>query len=106
MTNPSPLISASQLQEMMKAVDDDIKVVDASWHLPNANRDPYKEHQQNRIPGSVFFDIDAIADDSVDLPHMLPSAEVFSKAMSSLGIGRSTTVVVYDSVGILAVDRW
>ena len=39
------------------------------------------------IPGAVFFDIDAIADTSNPLPHMLPSADAFAAAVGGLGIG-------------------
>ena len=40
------------------------------------------------FPGAVFFDIDAIADHSTDLPHMLPGATQFSKEVGALGIGK------------------
>ena len=49
-----------------------MKVVDASWYLPAQNRDAKAEYLAGHIPGAVFFDIDAIADRSTDLPHMLP----------------------------------
>jgi len=53
----------------------------------------------------VFFDIDAIADTTTDLPHMLPSPEAFSSAMRELGIGDGVTIVVYDGLGLFSAAR-
>jgi len=83
----------------------DLVVLDASWYLPDAGRDPYREYLQQRIPGAVFFDIDKIADTSVPLPHMLPAPEQFSSAMKKLGIGDGMRVVVYDSGGMFSAAR-
>ena len=44
-------------------------VLDGSFHLPASGRDGYSEFQEARIPGAQFFDIDLIADQSVDLFH-------------------------------------
>ena len=57
------------------------------------------------IPGAVFFDIDAIADHSTGLPHMMPKAEDFARAVGSLGIGNDRTLVVYDGSGIFSAPR-
>ena len=83
----------------------DLVVLDASWYLPDAGRDPYQEYLQARIPGAVFFDIDKIADTSVPLPHMLPSPEQFSSAMRKLGIGDGMRLVVYDAAGMFSAAR-
>ena len=53
--------------------DPNIVIIDASFHLPTANRDPKEEYLSSHIPGAVFFDINEIADQKVDLPHMLPN---------------------------------
>lgn len=60
-----------------------------------------------RVPTARFFDIDAVSDKNSQYPHMLPSPELFSKAMSELGIRRDDSVVVYDSaeVGIFSAPR-
>lgn len=83
----------------------DIVVVDASWHLPSAGRDARDEYLAGHIPGAIFFDIDEIADQATDLPHMLPRPEVFSSRMRKLGIGDGQTIVVYDSVGLMTAPR-
>ncbi|MCC3246553.1 3-mercaptopyruvate sulfurtransferase [Methylocystis sp. WRRC1] len=83
----------------------DILVFDASWHMPAAGRDPRAEYLAGQIPGAVFFDIDGVADHSTDLPHMLPSPEVFEAEMRRLGFGDGMRAVVYDSVGLFSAPR-
>jgi thiosulfate/3-mercaptopyruvate sulfurtransferase len=85
--------------------DPSIRIVDGSWWMPAEGRDAYAEYLQAHIPGAVFFDIDAIADRTVDLPHMLPTPDDFARAAGALGLGRDTTIVVYDSYGVRAAAR-
>ena len=80
-------------------------MVDASWYMPDENRQPAKEFEAGHIPGAVFFDIDGIADHAAGLPHMLPSPGEFSKAVGALGIGDGETVVVYDGAGLFSAAR-
>ena len=105
MNLPSPLISAAALKERLALSNEQVVVMDASMHLPTANRDAWQEHQDGHIPGAVFFDIDRIADVSSELPHMLPSAAEFSDAVAQLGVGADSTVVVYDSHGLFSAAR-
>lgn len=83
----------------------DIRVVDASWHMPATGRVGRAEYDEGHIPGAVFFDIDDIADTDQPLPHMLPPAEKFASRVKKLGIGDGSTVVVYDSFGMVAASR-
>jgi thiosulfate/3-mercaptopyruvate sulfurtransferase len=82
-----------------------IAVVDASYYLPTAKRDPRAEYLTAHIPGAVFFDIEEIADSSTELPHMLPGPDQFGEAAGKLGIGKDDTVVVYDSLGLMSAPR-
>ncbi len=83
-----------------------VRVVDASWYMPDDKRDTYKEFEEHgHIPGAVFFDIDGIADHGTALPHMLPPAEQFARDVGALGIGDGDMVVVYDSMGIFSAPR-
>ena len=34
-----------------------VKILDASWHLPNANRNSFEEYKSNHIINSIFFDV-------------------------------------------------
>jgi len=83
----------------------DLRVVDGSWHLPELKRDAFEEFVEAHIPGAVFFDIDAIADTSTLLPHMLPSARAFAEGVGALGCGNADRVVVYDTRGVVSAAR-
>jgi len=85
--------------------DANLVILDASWHLPTAKRDARGEFAAAHIPGARFFDLDKTSDRNMSLPHMLPKAEEFAKAMGALGIGNDTHVVAYDSVGLFSAAR-
>lgn len=97
------LVSTEWLAERLG--DDGVAPVDGSWHLPDAERDGEAEYLERHIPGAVFFDINAVADTSSGLPHMLPSPEVFSDAVGKLGIDDGMTVVAYDGSGLFSAAR-
>ncbi len=59
------LVSTEWLAAHLEAPD--VRVVDASYYLPHEGLDPRTEFEAHHIPGAVFFDIDEIADSSVDL---------------------------------------
>jgi thiosulfate/3-mercaptopyruvate sulfurtransferase len=82
-----------------------VSIVDASFYLPAQKRDAKAEYLAGHIPGAVFFDIETIADDSTDLPHMLPGPTQFSDAVAKLGIAETDTIVVYDGVGLNSAPR-
>ena len=91
--------------EWLAAHLDDVRVVDASWYMPSENRNPVAEFETAHIPGAVHFDIDAIADRSTDLPHMLPRPEDFARAVGALGIANGDSLVIYDGSGIFSAPR-
>ena len=83
--------------------DPDVRIVDGSWHLDG--RDARVDFDTARIPGAVFFDLEAISDHTSDLPHMLPTAAVFAEAAGALGIAETDTIVVYDTLGLFSAAR-
>jgi thiosulfate/3-mercaptopyruvate sulfurtransferase len=83
----------------------DTVVVDGSFYLPAMKRDAAAEYLAGHIPGAVRFDIDAIADLSNPLPHMLPDADQFARDVGALGIADTDTIVVYDGVGLGGAPR-
>lgn len=82
-----------------------LKVVDASWYLPDQKRDAAAEFLTGHIPGAVRFDIDEIADKASGLPHMLPDAAAFAAAAGALGLSDTDTIVVYDGAGLFSAAR-
>lgn len=83
----------------------DVVVVDGSSYLPTQKRDAKAEYAAGHIPGAVFFDIDAIADHSTDLPHMMPGPAKFAEDVGALGIADTDTIVVYDGTGLQSAAR-
>lgn len=91
--------------EWLAAHLNEVRVVDANWYMPDDPRSARADYQASHIPGAVYFDIDAIADRSIDLPHMMPAPQQFAEQVGALGIGNDTMVVVYDHTGLFSAPR-
>ncbi|MCH7936503.1 MAG: 3-mercaptopyruvate sulfurtransferase [Proteobacteria bacterium] len=104
--NPRALVSTEWLAENLSAPG--VRIVDATFFLPTQDRDAKAESAAAHLPGAVFFDVDDIRDPTSDLPHMLPSAEIFSAKMGTLGIGDGDHVIAYDANGgaMAAARAW
>lgn len=96
-----PLISTADLAARLG--DPDLRIVDASWHLDG--RDARPDFEAERLPGAVFFDLEASSDPDSPLPHMLPSPAAFAARMGGLGLSDAHRIVVYDTVGIRSSAR-
>lgn len=101
--DPKTLVSTEWLAAHLK--DPELRVLDASWYLPTADRDPKAEFAAEHIPGARFFDIDEISDLRSDLPHMAPPVEKFMSRMRAMGVGDGHQVVVYDGAGLFSAAR-
>ncbi len=98
-----PLVTTGWLADSLAAPD--LRLIDASWYLPDADRDARAEFREAHIPGAVFFDIDEIADTDNPLPHMLPNPVKFSARARALGLGDGTRIVAYDGAGLFSAAR-
>ena len=83
----------------------DVKILDATWHLPNSNRNAFNEYNNSHIKNSIFFDLDKNSNQEVSLPHMLPKKDAWEKIVSNLGIKNSDHIVVYDNSDVLSASR-
>jgi thiosulfate/3-mercaptopyruvate sulfurtransferase len=101
--DPRTLVSTDWLAAHLD--DPDLRVIDASWHLPDAGRDAKAEYDAGHIPGARFFDIDQISDQRSNLPHMAPPAEKFMSRMRAMGVGDGHQVVIYDGSGLFSAPR-
>ncbi len=102
-SDPKTLVSCDWLAKHLN--DPDLRLFDASWHMPGSERDAKAEYAEAHIPGARFFDIDEIADLRSPLPHMVPPVEKFMSRMRAMGVGDGHQVVVYDSAGIFSAAR-
>jgi thiosulfate/3-mercaptopyruvate sulfurtransferase len=101
--DPRTLVSTDWLARHLK--DPDLRILDASWYLPDAGRNARAEYEAAHIPGARFFDIDEISDQRSTLPHMAPPSEKFISRMRAMGIGDGHQVVVYDGAGMFSAPR-
>ena len=102
-TTDDPLVTTDWLAAHLD--DPDVKIIDASFKLPGVLPLPIDDYLAAHIPGAVFFDVDAVSDHSVPLPHMYPDETQFARDIAALGISSSDTVVAYDSGGWVAAPR-
>eukprot|EP00933_Yihiella_yeosuensis_P028290 TRINITY_DN22108_c0_g1_i1.p1 TRINITY_DN22108_c0_g1~~TRINITY_DN22108_c0_g1_i1.p1 ORF type:complete len:398 (+),score=59.15 TRINITY_DN22108_c0_g1_i1:99-1292(+) len=109
------LVSCEWLKAELESSKGSLKIVDATWYLPNspfAAPEGSKGAQADylsgpRLPGAVFFDIDAVTSKHPDgLPHMLPDEDTFAAAMAAMGIEPDTRVVAYDRLGVFSSPRF
>lgn len=101
--DPKTLVSTDWLQNHLK--DPDLRILDASWYLPEAERDAKAEYDLAHIPGARFFDIEDISDHRSDLPHMAPPVEKFMSRLRAMGVGDGHQVVIYDGAGLMSAAR-
>ncbi|MDO5077333.1 sulfurtransferase [Corynebacterium sp.] len=92
MTN---LVDSSWLAERYR--HDDVVVLCASLGNPNKSL-------ASGIPGAILADLEgAFSAPGAPLPHTVP--EQVSAPFTALGIGQTTTVVVYDRFGVMCAPR-
>lgn len=97
------LVSTDWLAEEMGS--DDLRIVDASSHLPTAGRDARAEYEAGHIPGAVFMDLAALVDPLSPVPAALPKPEMFASRMQKLGIGDGSRIVLYDDSDVKTSSR-
>jgi thiosulfate/3-mercaptopyruvate sulfurtransferase len=97
----SPLISAAELQAALGRV----VIFDATYYLPNENRNGAEEFARAHIPGARYFNINEVADQDTDLPHMVPTAFRFAKLVGAMGVANDSHVVFYDQTGTTRAPR-
>lgn len=101
--DPRTLVSTDWLAQHL--ADPDLRIIDASWYLPDMGRDARAEYDAGHIPGARYVDIDDLSDHRSPLPHMAPPVEKFISRMRGLGIGDGHQVVVYDGMGLFSAAR-
>ncbi|MFN4096432.1 MAG: 3-mercaptopyruvate sulfurtransferase [Sphingomonas sp.] len=89
------LVTPQWLEDALGAVD--LRILDATWFLPDAGRNARAEFEAGHIPGAAFFDINTISDAASPLPTMLPDADQFARQLGELGVGTGNRIVLYDN---------
>ncbi|NKI99101.1 3-mercaptopyruvate sulfurtransferase [Novosphingobium sp. SG707] len=97
------LVTTQWLADDMEACD--LRIVDASSHLPDAGRNAKDEYETGHIPGAVFMDLADLADPGARIENTLPGPERFASRMQSLGLGDGSRIVLYDDSAIHSAAR-
>ena len=105
MTDPD-FQSLLSLEWLVERLDDpQVVVLDASFKLPGVLPTAWEDYVRLHIPTAECFDVDRVADDASSLPHMLPDAEQFGRAVGAMGVGNDCDVVIYDMHGLMSAGR-
>jgi len=91
--------------EWLKKNLDKVKIIDCSWHMPQAKRNGFKEYQAQHIENAIFFDLDKNSKIDTDLPHMLTDKKIWEKIVSSLGIRNEDKIIIYDNSDVISSCR-
>ena len=85
--------------------DPDLRILDCTTRLVPDPKTTYRiedaraEWEKAHIPGAAYVDLQGeLSDPDTLLRFMLPSAERFAEAMSRLGVGSGTRVVLYSDI--------
>ncbi len=82
----------------MAQADPSVRILDASWFMPNSPRNGKTEYLSKRIPGAQFLDLDGVASShELGLKHMMPSGSVFADACGMM-IVRSQPAIEFNVI--------
>lgn len=91
---------------LMSKIDNiNLKILDATFYLPDSGLIAEEEYKKKHIPNAIFFDINKIADPNNSLPHMIPSKDLFSKMMQNIGLNKDDEIIIYDNSPFLSSAR-
>lgn len=82
-----------------------LAVLDASRHLPAANRDPRAEFAAAHIPGARFLDLAALVDESSPVPQALPRPAQLAEHLAALGVAPGDAIILYDDSAVRTAAR-
>lgn len=97
------LVSTEWLAAQLGAAD--LVVLDASAHLPDAQRDAAAEFAAAHIPGARHLDLASFIDPASAVPAAIPDAAQFTQRMAALGISDHSRVVIYDDSAVKTSAR-
>ncbi|MBE9603478.1 sulfurtransferase [Acetobacteraceae bacterium H6797] len=80
-------------------------LLDATYYLPTEKKEGDEEFLKAHIPGARYFNINVVADQETDLPHMAPTAGRFARLVGAMGISNDSTVIFYDQTGTTRAPR-
>ena len=95
------LVSSDWLEKNLTKV----KIIDCSWHMPQANRNGQEEYKKEHIPNAIFFDLDDNSKKNTNLPHMLIDKNSWEVIVSNMGIKNEDKIIIYDNSDVISSCR-
>ncbi|HEY6965799.1 MAG TPA: sulfurtransferase [Erythrobacter sp.] len=102
-TLPASLVSTAWLAENLGAPG--LTVLDTSYHLPAAARDPEAEFAAAHIPGARFLGLASLYDAASPVPYAFPTPAQLAERLAGLGVGADDAIVIYDDSAIRTSAR-
>jgi len=99
------MISQKQAATLLSQETPNLRFVNSTFLMPGDTRSKDCMYKEERIPNARFFDIDQVADKSVNLPHMLPSLNEWTEHMKRLDIGANDVIICYDDLTVTGACR-
>lgn len=97
------LVSTQWLAGNLEAKD--LVVLDASSHLPAAQRDAAAEFAAAHIPGARFLDLSTLFDPASPVPNAVPTGRQLEQRLRSLGVRAGDRIVLYDDSAVKTAAR-
>ena len=83
-----------------------LRVIDASWYLPDAGRDARAEYAAAHVPGAIYLDLSTdLADVAAPLRNTVASPAALGARFAAAGIGSEHAIVLYDRLGGYSAGR-
>jgi len=99
------LINAAQADKFRKS-QKSLIIFDASFHLPEENRNAAQEFSDKHILGAHFFDVKAFSDSQGNFPHQLITDEKkLSDKLGQMGIRNDYKIIFYDNSSLHTACR-
>jgi thiosulfate/3-mercaptopyruvate sulfurtransferase len=102
-TLPASLVSPDWLAAHLDTSG--LVVLDASYHLPAAGRDPKAEFAAAHIPGARFLDLASLFDPGSPVPYAFPTPDQLAARLASLGVAEGDAIVLYDDSALRSSAR-
>lgn len=90
-----PLVTTSWLSQHLDTKMAPLVIIDATWNPRGKSGN--EQHQEQHIPGSLYFNLDECKDKESPFKVTLPRRSEFEDYVSELGISNETHVVVYEN---------
>ncbi len=84
---------------------DNVKIFDATWHMPSTKKNAKIDYDVKHIKGAIFWDVDEHSDRSSPYPHMMTNAEYWKNMLWSFGIQNNDHIVIYDNSDVYSSCR-